>query len=101
MPFVSETCGLLTNGYPEVVRKQLGAKYFPVCGAFFVVGRFVFRVILTICSAYTIWDNHPMYKNNNSRVIWMFHFSSMCVFFIKIGQNIVYFGNHIPRGPHE
>ena len=32
-----KTCGfLLTYGYPEVVRKQFG-KYFPVCGACFLL----------------------------------------------------------------
>ena len=64
---------------------------------FFLLVDLYWRVITPICSAYTIWDNHPMYKNNNFDVIWMIHFSVCVLFFIKIWQNIVYFGNHIPH----
>ena len=60
--------------------KTVGCDFFFQFVVHFFAGRFVFRVIKTICSAYTIWDNHPMYKNNNFDVIWMLHFS-VCVFF--------------------
>ena len=81
---------------------ELGATYVPVCGAFFLLVDLYWRVIKPMCSAYTIWDNHPMYKNNNSNVIWMFHFSSMCVFFsLRFDKTLCILGIISPHGPRS